>query len=70
MDRAVSMGHSLQVSATPTMFLNGRKLEGALEWPVLSQLLQIEIDHAAPAKPVAKADDKCCTVEIPTLASK
>ena len=69
-DRAVSMGHSLQVSATPTMFLNGRKLEGALEWPVLSQLLQIEIDHAAPAKPVAKADDKCCTIEIPTLASK
>jgi len=74
-DRAVSMGHSLQVSATPTLFLNGRKIEGALEWAVLSQLLQIEIDHAAPAaKPVAKAtdktDDKCCTVEIPTLASK
>jgi protein-disulfide isomerase len=69
-DRAVQMGHSLQVSATPTIFMNGRKIEGALEWGVLSQLLQIEIEHASPAtKPVAKADDKCCTVEIPMLAA-
>jgi protein-disulfide isomerase len=76
-DRAVSMGRSLQVSATPTIFINGRKLEGALEWNVLSQLLQIEIDHhdlvakEAPAKEASKKDDdSCCTVQIPTLGGK
>jgi len=73
-DRAVQMGHQLQVSATPTLFLNGRKIEGALDWNVLQQLLQIEIDHAAQgAKPVAKAEEKkddCCSVTIPTLAAR
>lgn len=76
-EKAMAQGHALQVSATPTLFLNGRKLEGGVEWPILQQLLQIEIDHkAAEAKlaaavPVpAKADDSCCTVDIPTLVGK
>jgi hypothetical protein len=45
---------------------------------VLTQLLQIEIDHQAQAakemasaKPAAKPeDDSCCTVMIPTLSGK
>jgi protein-disulfide isomerase len=77
-DRTIAMGRSLQVNATPTLYINGRKLEGALEWPVLTQLLQIEIDHqaqaakeVASAKPAAKPeDDSCCTVTIPTLSGK
>ena len=76
-DRTVAMGRSLQVNATPTLYINGRKLEGALEWPVLTQLLQIEIDHqaeaakqTASAKPGKPEDDSCCTVTIPTLGGK
>jgi protein-disulfide isomerase len=74
-DKAVALGHELAVSATPTLFLNGRKIESALDWNVLQQLLQIELDHkAAEAKTMAAnkapADEKCCTVEIPTLAGK
>ena len=68
-DKAMAMGHDLAVSATPTLFLNGRKIEGALDWQVLSQLLQIEIDHktaemkamsaaAKPGPPANPADDK------------
>ena len=79
-EKAMAQGRDLQVSATPTLFLNGRKLEGGVDWPVLQQLLQIEIDHkaaevkvaaagAAPAPDAkAKEDDSCCTVNIPTLA--
>jgi protein-disulfide isomerase len=72
---AMAQGHELAVSATPTLFINGRKIEGALDWPVLEQLLQIEIDHkAAEAKTTASAakpaDDNCCTVEIPTIKGK
>jgi protein-disulfide isomerase len=67
-DRSVAMGRSLSVAATPTMYINGRKFEGALEWGILSQLLTIEIEHQAE---VAKAkDDSCCTVQIPTLGGK
>jgi protein-disulfide isomerase len=74
-DRSVQMGRNLQVAATPTLFINGRKMEGALDWSILSQLLQIEIDHqelVAKEGPVktAKADDECCTVQIPSLAGK
>ncbi len=71
-EKSMALGHDLQVSATPTLFLNGRKLEGGVEWGVLQQLLQIEIDHkAAEVKTAAasKEDDSCCTVSIPTLAT-
>jgi protein-disulfide isomerase len=72
-DRTVSMGRNLSVAATPTLYVNGRKLEGALEWGVLSQLLQIEIDHQAEVAKTAAAkpaDDSCCTVQIPTIGGK
>jgi len=74
-ETTMALGHDLGVSATPTLFMNGRKLEGGVEWPVLQQLLQIEIDHkaaeaklAASANDPAKKDDSCCTVNIPMLA--
>lgn len=77
-NRNIKMGHDLSVSATPTLFINGRKIEGAMEWPVLTQLLQIEIDQAAkdaPKAPVAAAkaapaDEKCCTVDVPKLGGR
>ena len=76
-EKSMALGHDLQVSATPTLFINGRKLEGALQWEVLSQLLQLELDHKA-AEPkttasLAKApkdDGKCCVVDIPTVKAK
>jgi protein-disulfide isomerase len=70
-DRSIAMGRSLSVSATPTLYINGRKIEGALEFNILSQLLNIEIDHQVQvAKAAPPADDKCCTVEIPTIGGK
>jgi protein-disulfide isomerase len=75
-DKSVDLGHKLAISATPTLFINGRKLEGGVDWNVLQQLLQIEIDHkTAEAKTMASAtpkkeDDSCCTVEIPKVTPK
>jgi len=54
-ERNIAMGHSLSVNATPTMFINGRKMEGAMDWNILSQLLQIEINHAEEIAKAAKA---------------
>ena len=75
-DKSIDLGHKLAISATPTLFINGRKLEGGVEWNVLQQLLQIEIEHkTAEAKTMASAapkkeDDSCCTVEIPKVGPK
>ena len=75
-DSSVELGHKLAISATPTLFINGRKLEGGVEWNMLQQLLQIEIDHkTAETKTTASAaskkeDDSCCTVEIPKVMPK
>jgi len=73
---AMDTGRKLAINATPTLFVNGRRLEGGIEWNVLQQLLQIEIDHqTAAAKTVAaampkKEDESCCTVEIPKIGPK
>lgn len=64
--REIAEGHALQVSATPTTFLNGRKLEGGLPWQTIEQLINIELDRQA-AVTKAAADDACCTVTIPKI---
>jgi protein-disulfide isomerase len=71
----IAEGRSLGLSATPTVFINGRKFEGAIEWPIMQQLVALEIEHqASAAKTTAKADDtKCeetCVVNIPKIAGR
>jgi protein-disulfide isomerase len=64
-NRTQQMGQSIGVDATPTLFLNGRKLVDQMaQWPTLQQLITLEIDHQAK---VAQEAEKCCTVEIPTI---
>jgi protein-disulfide isomerase len=62
--RNVAEGRALGVDATPTMFLNGRKVVGAMDWPTMERLLKFELDHQAKT---GDAGEKCCTVEIPSL---
>jgi protein-disulfide isomerase len=64
-DRSIADGHLLQVSATPTIFLNGRKLEGGVQWQVLEQLINIELDRVKAA--AAETPEKCCEVTLPKL---
>jgi protein-disulfide isomerase len=65
-NRNIAEGRSLGVDATPTMYLNGRKVVGAMDWAAMERLLNFELDHQAK---MAEAE-KCCTVEIPSLAPK
>jgi protein-disulfide isomerase len=54
-DREVAEGKKLEVDATPTMFLDGRRLVGDIPWQSLSQIIQMEIDyqkqHSAAGRP-------------------
>ena len=64
-NRTVQMGQSLGVDATPTLYLNGRKLvDQTAQWQTLQQLIALELDHQAK---VAQEAEKCCTVEIPKI---
>jgi len=65
-NRNIAEGRALGVDATPTMFLNGRKVVGAMDWPNMQRLIAFEIDHLAKTSEA----EKCCTVEIPSLAPK
>ena len=67
-DRTVAMGRSLGVDATPTLYLNGRKLVDQMaQWPTLQQLINLELDHQTK---LAEEAEKCCVVEIPKVVKK
>jgi protein-disulfide isomerase len=66
----MAQAHALGVDATPTLFINGRKLVGAMEWPLLQQLVTLEIQHQEAAAKTAAKCENSCVVNIPTLASK
>ncbi len=63
-NQSLAQGKSLQVDATPTIFLNGRRLTGSLPWQNLKQLIELEIDYQ---KAHPDAGEKCCEVKIPSL---
>lgn len=64
---SLAVANSLQLNATPTLFVNGRKLEGAVPWETLQALIKMEVDHvAAAASTVSKCED-ACTVTIPKI---
>ena len=64
--RNVQEGVSAGVDATPTTFINGRKLVGAMEWSILQQLLTMEIEYQNKRADAAR----CCEVTIPTVVGR
>jgi protein-disulfide isomerase len=66
LNASIGVGNSLQLNATPTIFLNGRKLEGAVPWETLQTLINMELDHVSKSAAPAKTEE-CCTVNIPKI---
>jgi hypothetical protein len=55
-------GHALGVDSTPTLFINGRKLAAAAEWPTLKAIIDYEIEYQKTAK---NAGEDCgCTIKL------
>ncbi|HOK45414.1 MAG TPA: DsbA family protein [Bryobacteraceae bacterium] len=66
-DRNIAEGKSLGVNSTPTLFVNGRRLVGTMEWHNLRQIIENEIEYQAVAK---NAGEDCgCEVKLPTPLS-
>jgi protein-disulfide isomerase len=57
----------LKVDATPTMFVNGRRLVGNYPWPNLEQIINGETNYQ---KTSPDASDKCCEIKIPSPLNK
>ncbi len=63
-NKSVSEGRALGIDATPTMFLNGRKLVGSIPWQSMEMLIKLELDHQAKT---GDAGEQCCTVTMPKI---
>lgn len=66
--RTQTMGRSLGVDGTPTLYLNGRKLmDQNAQWSTLQQLIALEVDQQAKAK---EDEEKCCTLPGPSIVKQ
>jgi protein-disulfide isomerase len=62
-DRTKAEGRDLEVNSTPTLFVNGRRMGGALQWPDLKRVIDFEIEYQKTAK---NAGEDCgCSVQLP-----
>ena len=66
-DASLAQGHALHVDATPTIFLNGRRLVGNYPWQNLAQIIDGELKYQ---KTAANAGEKCCEISIPSPLKK
>jgi|HubBroStandDraft_6_1064221.scaffolds.fasta_scaffold245214_2 protein-disulfide isomerase len=72
-DASLAEGRALHVDATPTVFLNGRRLVGNYPWQNIAQIVTGELNFqksATAASRAEKPDDKCCEVKIPSPLDK
>lgn len=62
-EASLAIGRALQIDATPTLFVNGRKLVGSVPWQSLEQIIKLELDYQ---KATGDAGEKCCEAKIPS----
>jgi len=62
-DATMKMGQALEVTQTPTIFVNGRRLAGTLPWEQLKMVIDYEIGYQKTAK---NAGEDCgCDLRLP-----
>jgi len=66
-EKSMAEARSLMVSSTPTMFLNGRRLAGSVQWEALRQLIDMELGYQAVHK---NAGENCCQVSLSPAATQ
>jgi hypothetical protein len=66
--RSIAAGRILQIQQTPTVFVNGRTIPGAVPWSSLDTVIQMELNRPRDIPGVSA--EKCCSVAVPTVAEK
>jgi protein-disulfide isomerase len=55
-------GQALEINGTPTLFVNGRRIDRTIDWPNLKQIIDFEIEYQKTAK---NAGDDCgCDLKL------
>jgi len=61
-EKEIEEARALDVSGTPTMFINGRRISQTIDWPNLKNIIDTEIEYQKTAK---NAGDDCgCEVKL------
>ena len=61
-DKNEEQGRDLAVNSTPTLFINGRRIERAIDWPTLKSIIDYEIEYQ---KTAHNAGDDCgCDLKL------
>jgi protein-disulfide isomerase len=63
-ERSTAEGRLLNVTSTPTLFINGRRIAGSIKWEQLKQVIDFEIGYQKTAQ---NAGEACCSVALPSL---
>lgn len=67
-EESQSEGRRLQVQQTPTAFVNGRIIAGAVPWSTLDSVIQFELNR--PKEIPGPGTPKCCEITAPTVLKK
>jgi len=65
-DAEITQAHALGINATPTIFINGRRLVGNIPWQNVQAVINAELEQQKTAS-APKKDEKCCEVSLPTV---
>ncbi len=65
---SIADGRALQVNGTPTLFVNGRRLDKTMPWEQLRLIIANEIEYQKTAKNAG--DQACCEVKLPSPKPK
>ena len=65
---SLQIGRQLAVQQTPSVFLNGRMLPGAVSWETLNAVIQLELGR--PKEVPGPTEAQCCGVSAPTVLPK
>ncbi|MFY9726763.1 MAG: thioredoxin domain-containing protein [Bryobacteraceae bacterium] len=61
-DKTVAQGRELGINGTPTLFVNGRRIDKAIDWPTLKSIIDFEIEYQ---KTAHDAGDDCgCELKL------
>lgn len=67
-NKNIAEGKALNLNSTPTLFINGRRLSGRVDWPTLRSIIDYEIEYQKTAK---NAGEDCgCELKLPGLAGR
>jgi protein-disulfide isomerase len=61
-DAELQQGQDLNITGTPTMFINGRRISQTIDWPSLKNIIDMEIEYQKTAKNAG--DDCACEVKL------